>query len=87
VPAGWKWASYASPTTWIIYGLAGTQLADSTVELEGVAGAQEVGAFVQSFFDYDPGFVWWCMLIVACYCLAFRLIAVLMLRFVSYQKR
>lgn len=89
-PAGWKWMSRISPTTWILYGFGATQLADSDVPLE-LNGQplpnQTVGSYVQDFWDYDPGFAWWCILIVFAYIVFFRTVTVLSLAFVSYNKR
>mgnify|MGYP001067666079 FL=1 len=77
-----------SPTTWILYGLGGSQLADSDVPLVAVGGVQTtVGAFMESYFGYDPNFVWWCVLILAAYVVAFRVGAVLLLRHISFQRR
>jgi hypothetical protein len=42
---------------------------------------------VQSYFGYDIGLAWWCVLIVLAYTAFFRTGAVVMLRYVSYQRR
>ena len=76
-----------SPTTWILYGLGASQLADSEVPLEGYPGATTVGEFVSNFWGYDYGFVWWCPLIVFAYVAFFRLVSVLSLSYISYNKR
>ncbi|GAB4819215.1 hypothetical protein N2152v2_006261 [Parachlorella kessleri] len=88
MPVGWKWLNRISPTTWILYGLGGSQLADSDVPLVAVGGVQTtVGTFMGSYFGYEPGFEWWCVLIVAAYVVAFRVGAMLLLRFISFQRR
>ena len=84
--------SYISPTTWVLYGLAGSQLCDSEVPFvtEGGAGAAAnitVGEFVQEFFGYEPDFIWWCPLIVFAYISFFRGASVLIFSYVSYQRR
>lgn len=33
MPAGWQWMNRLSPTTWILYGLAGSQLCDSDQQI------------------------------------------------------
>lgn len=76
-----------SPTTWILYGLGGSQLADSNVPLTGYPGANTVGEFVTTFWGYDYGFVWWCPLIVLAYIVFFRACSVLSLTFISYNRR
>lgn len=89
-PVGWQWMSRISPTTWILYGFGATQLADSDVPLE-LNGQplqnQTVGSYVQEFWGYDPGFAWWCILIVFAYIVFFRTVTVLSLAYVSYNKR
>jgi hypothetical protein len=42
---------------------------------------------MKAYFDYDPSFVWWCVLILVAYVAAFRAGAVLLLRHISFQKR
>lgn len=89
-PAGWQWMSRISPTTWILYGFGATQLADSDIPLELNGQAlpnQTVGSYVQDFWGYDPGFAWWCILIVFAYIVFFRTVTVLSLAYVSYNKR
>ena len=86
-PVGWQWMSRISPTTWILYGLGASQLADSDVILEGYPGSTTVGEFVSNFWGYDYGFVWWCPLIVFAYVAFFRVAAVLSLSYISYNKR
>lgn len=34
MPAAWRWVNRISPTTWILYGLAGSQLCDLDNEIE-----------------------------------------------------
>lgn len=92
-PVGWKWMSRISPTTWILYGLGASQLADSTVPIEETASSESgssyvtVGDFVTGFWGYDYGFIWWCPLIIFTYIVFFRVVAVLALNYVSYNKR
>lgn len=88
IPRGWKWLNRISPTTWILYGLGGSQLGDSDVPMVAFGTQQTtVGAFMASYFDYHFSFIWWCTLIVFAYVLFFRLSFSLLLRFVSYQRR
>jgi ABC-type multidrug transport system ATPase subunit/ABC-type multidrug transport system permease subunit len=87
-PAGWKWMARISPTTWILYGLGATQLADSDVPLDKLGAANiTVGEYVQEFWGYNPDFAWWCILIVFAYIAFFRAVTVLALSYVSYNKR
>ena len=89
-PAGWQWMSRISPTTWILYGFGATQLADSDVPLDnGTPSASNitVGTYVQNFWGYDPGFAWWCILIVFAYIVFFRAVTVVALSYVSWSRR
>ncbi|KAL4434347.1 hypothetical protein ABPG75_000788 [Micractinium tetrahymenae] len=88
IPKGWKWLNRISPTTWILYGLGGSQLGDSDVPMVAF-GTQHttVGEFMTSYFDYDFSFIWWCTLIVFSFAVFFRLSFSLLLRYVSYQRR
>jgi ABC-type multidrug transport system ATPase subunit len=87
-PRGWQWLSRASPTTWILYGMGGSQMADSDVPLtEPFAGAKTIGEFVNVYFGYDYGFIWWCPLIVLAYVVFFRGMAAVLMSYVSFNKR
>lgn len=90
-PAGWQWMSRISPASWILYGLGGSQMADSTVPFSspnaGTAQDTTVGQFVQNFFGYDPNFVWWCPLILLAYIVFFRSLTTFMLAKVNFNKR
>ena len=46
-----------------------------------------VGAFVQSYFGYEPGLVYWTALILLAYVAFFRLLAAFALRYINYQRR
>lgn len=87
-PAGWKWMSRISPTSWVLYGFGATQLADSNVPLAApLRQNQTVGSYVQEFWGYDPNFSWWCILIIFAYVAFFRTVASLSLVYISYARR
>ncbi len=87
-PVGWQWLSRASPTTWILYGMGGSQMADCEVPLQQpYGGATTIGGFVNVYFGYDYGFIWWCPLIVLAYVLFFRTMSALLMSYVSFNKR
>jgi hypothetical protein len=110
MPAGWQWANRVSPTTWMLYGLGGSQLGDrddvwvayscspvanpcepdSTCCLQAGSTnqtAQRMPQFIESYFGYEFDFVWWCLVIVACFVLLFRVSAAVMLAKVSFERR
>ncbi|KAL4527487.1 hypothetical protein Ndes2526B_g08823 [Nannochloris sp. 'desiccata'] len=87
-PVGWQWLSRASPTTWILYGMGASQMADSQVQLQQpYSGATTIGGFVNVYFGYDYGFIWWCPLIVLAYVVFFRGMAAVFMSYVSFNKR
>jgi len=88
IPRGWQWLSRCSPTTWILYGMGGSQMADSDVALtEPYGDASTIGEFVNSYFGYDYGFIWWCPLIVLAYVVFFRGMSAILMSYVSFNKR
>ena len=88
MPVGWQWMNRISPTTYILYGLAGSQLTNSNVPMVAVGGAQTtVSAYVKDYWGYESSFIWWCALIVFGYVFAFRIASMLLLRFVSFERR
>ncbi|KDD76344.1 ABC-2 type transporter, partial [Helicosporidium sp. ATCC 50920] len=88
IPHGWKWMNRISPTTWVLYGLVGSQLSDRDNPMIGLDGeVTTVGAFVTSYFGYEYSFIWWCVLIIFAYALAFRVMSVLFLKYVNFQRR
>ncbi|KAI3428353.1 hypothetical protein D9Q98_006733 [Chlorella vulgaris] len=87
MPAGWQWMNRISPTTWILWGLAGSQLSDRDVPMEGYNGTTTVSAFMDSSFGYTFDMIWWCTLIVFSYCLVFRGLSTVMLKYVNWQRR
>lgn len=56
--------------------------------MTGFGGQQTtVGEFMESYFGYEASFVWWNVLIVFAYVLVFRVGAVLLLKYVSFERR
>lgn len=52
---GWQWMNRASPTSWVLYGLAGSQLGDRDVPMQGYGGATTtVSAFMETAFGACP---------------------------------
>jgi hypothetical protein len=84
---GWKWLNRISPTTWTLYGLAGSQLGDRDVPMQGYNGSTTVSVFMLDAFGYDFGMIWWCALIVAAYCIFFRGMSTVLLKYVSFLRR
>lgn len=89
IPAGWKWMARISPTTWVLYGLGGSQMGNSSVLFATTNGTTTttVGEFVNQFWGYEYSFIWWCPLILFAYVLFFRVGTSLLISFVSFNKR
>lgn len=76
------------PSTWILYALAVNQLGNRQDAVTGFDGNQEtIQEFMESYFGYKYDFRWWAVLIVAAYLVAFRVAAMLALKFISFQRR
>ena len=75
----------------VIYALSANQLGDKQQELTGFgtgeAGPVTIGSWIKSYFGYDYDFRWYCVLIIAGFVLAFRVLAVVAVRYISFQKR
>ena len=53
MPAGWKWMNRISPTTWLLEGLACSQLCDLDIPMTGFGATTTVSEFMNSYFG------WW----------------------------
>ncbi|KAL6777130.1 hypothetical protein ACKKBF_B20305 [Auxenochlorella protothecoides x Auxenochlorella symbiontica] len=85
---GWKWMNRISPSTWSLYGLTCSQLCDQDVPMADLAGQETtVSAFVEEYFGWEYGFIWWCALILLAYCIFFRTASVILLSRVNFLKR
>lgn len=88
MPEAWKWMNRIVPTTWILEGLAGSQLGDvNNLHIYYNGQLSTVADFMSDYFAYDYSRIWWDCLIVLAYVLFFRLAATVLLMFVSFQKR
>lgn len=78
----------ASPSTWILYALAVNQLGNREDEVTGFDGNSEtIHDFMREYFGYKYEFRWYAVLIVAAYLVAFRVAAMLALKYISFQRR
>jgi hypothetical protein len=84
----WKWLNRVVPATWVLYGLAGSQLADrSDVPLVFGSETTSVGAFMGSAFGMYSGFVPYTLLIMLGHILFVRVTSVLALRYLNFLRR
>ena len=64
------------------------QLGDVTTPIIDYSGQlTTVQAFLESYFDYDHGFRWDCVIIIAIFIGSFHVGAVLAVKFLNFQKR
>ena len=78
----------ASPSTWILYALAVNQLGNREDKVTGFDGNPEnIHDFIRDYFGYKYEFRWYAVLIIAAYLVAFRVLAMLALKFISFQRR
>ena len=77
-----------SPSTWILYALAVNQLGNREDQVTGFDGNPEnIHDFIRDYFGYKYEFRWYAVLIIAAYLVAFRVLAMLALKFISFQRR
>ena len=77
-----------SPSTWILYALAVNQLGNKEDQVSGFDGKQQtIQEFMRGYFGYKYEFRWFAVLIIAAYLVAFRVAAMLALKFISFQRR
>ncbi|KAK9826588.1 hypothetical protein WJX74_004476 [Apatococcus lobatus] len=91
MPQGWKWLNRICPPTWVIYALSINQLGDKEQELTGFGTGSAtpitIKAWLKSYFGYEYDFRWYCVLIIFAFVVAFRVLAVMAVRYISFQKR
>ena len=77
-----------SPSTWILYALAVNQLGNREDQVTGFDGnLQTIHDFMRNYFGYKYEFRWYAVLIIAAYLVAFRVAAMLALKYISFQRR
>jgi hypothetical protein len=98
MPDGWKWFYRLTPTSYVLAGLATSQFGESEVlvitsststptSTASADGLMPLNEFIEEFYSFDKSMMWWDLLIVATYCVFFRVAAAFMLRYVNYLKR
>ena len=76
------------PTTWVLYGLAASQVGDDETPFISANGDETtVSQFLEDFFGYEFNFIWPCIAIVVAYTIFFRAISAIGVRYVSFQSR
>jgi ABC-2 type transporter len=88
IPAGWQWMNRVVPTTWIIEGYTCSQYEHDNGPFIGPnLQGTTVHKFVQDYFGFDYGLVYWCLLFVAAYIVFFRVSSIAALKYMSFYRR
>ena len=87
IPGWLKWVNRLVPSTWLLYGVAGSQLADSPATVEFGGRTATVEQYMLEVFAYDRRLVPYMPLIVLVYVLFLRLLGILSLRYINYLRR
>lgn len=61
-----------TPTTYILYGMAVSQLGDNETVMDSVNDPKTVKDFMKDRFGYDYDFRWWCVGILLLFIVVFR---------------
>eukprot|EP00192_Tetraselmis_astigmatica_P001759 CAMPEP_0117657340 /NCGR_PEP_ID=MMETSP0804-20121206/5278_1 /TAXON_ID=1074897 /ORGANISM="Tetraselmis astigmatica, Strain CCMP880" /LENGTH=1545 /DNA_ID=CAMNT_0005463787 /DNA_START=295 /DNA_END=4932 /DNA_ORIENTATION=- len=95
MPVWWQWANRATPSTWLIYSLAASQMGDSnslvlpvgTNASDIAAGAVKLSVYMEEDFGYSFDFRWYSLLIAFAFLLFFRITSTLALRYINFANR
>lgn len=86
--AFWRWLNRVVPATWILYGLAGSQLAtksDHPAIFDGQATT--VSDIMRRVFGIESRLVPWTLVIVLAHIIFVRVTSILALRYLNFLRR
>lgn len=84
----WIWAFYLNPMTWTTWGLVASQVGDEQNVISNPDGTTTtIADYVGTELGLPHYYIGWCVLITACWCLLFRVITALALRYLNFQTR
>jgi len=89
IPAWWQWANRATPSTWLIYCIAASQMGDSQAVVKAVLPGDErpLGDYLAANFGYEYSFRWPSLGIALLFILFFRITSTLALRYINFANR
>ncbi|CAD7702122.1 unnamed protein product [Ostreobium quekettii] len=87
MPRGWRWMNTIVPTTYIVHGLTASELGDNNAQLSTFAGNLTVSQFIKDRFDFDHSFRWWCVGIMFLFIVVVRVLTVVAVTSLNYQRR
>lgn len=83
----WKWLNRLVPSTWVLYGLVGGQLADKQSPLQFGTEMTTVSDFLGRAFGIYYSFVPWTLVILVGHILFVRVTSILALRYLNFLRR
>lgn len=84
----WRWLNRVIPATWILYGLAGSQLAGKTAHPAVFAGGETtVSDLMSRVFGIERRLVPWTLVIMVAHILFVRVTSILALRYLNFLRR
>lgn len=84
----WIWAYYLNPLAWTTYGMVASQLGDVQSLITRPDGSQiSIVDYVSIDLGFQHSHIGWCVLILAGFCVFFRVVSALALRYLLFQSR
>ena len=83
----WRWLNRLVPATWVLYGLAGSQLAGRDDPLVYNGATTTVSAAMSSVFGIEKPFVPYTLAILAGHIVFVRVTSILALRYLNFLRR
>lgn len=89
MPPWWKWYFYIDPLSWTLYGIIVTQLGedDTLITITGTTDQMTVRDYLKENYNYEYSFIGPVIGILLAFTVLFGGLAVLSLKFISFQKR
>ncbi|KAH7657265.1 Monosaccharide-transporting ATPase protein [Dioscorea alata] len=84
LPAWWKWYYWASPVSWTLYGLFGSQFGDRKDEMES---GERVEDFLRRYFGYKHEFLPFVAVAVIGFALFFAFLFAFAIKMFNFQRR
>lgn len=84
MPVWWKWYYWASPVSWTLYGLFGSQFGDRKDEMES---GERVEDFLRRYFGYKHEFLPFVAVAVIGFALFFAFLFAFAIKMFNFQRR
>ncbi|KAK9906410.1 hypothetical protein WJX75_001426 [Coccomyxa subellipsoidea] len=87
MPAWWKWYSYLDPVAWTLSGVIGSQLGDVQDMITVEGQTLTVQKYIDDSYGFSKDALWYTVLILLGFSIAFWFVVAGALKFLNYQKR